>query len=152
MKKMIFAVLAAALALVLAGCGDLANAGESANTEEDSYAFRFKVDNDTNQNGGAPKTIKKVEFINGDRQNDNVVGLWTVTVEPGDRSSLEYTRSGFTVKHDDSRRKCGAKVTFEDDSTAFGWDAFGHNNKVLVSVNYSFYVDYYYISFSVGNW
>jgi hypothetical protein len=118
--------------------------------EEDSYTFRFKVDNDTNLTGGL-KTIKKVEFINGDRQNDKVVGSWIVSIEPATRSS-EYVHSGFTVEYDNSTRKCGVRITFEDNTTVFGWSAFGHRNKVLVTVKYSSYGNPYYITFSLGNW
>jgi hypothetical protein len=131
-----------------AGCG-----GISA-IPEDSYTFRFKVDNDTNLNGGIPKTIKKVEFINGDRQNDDLLHRTDETIGPGTGRSPEYRVSGFTVESDNSTRKCGVKVTFEDDTTVFGTDVFGHGNKILVTVKYSYYYMYpeYYISFSLGSW
>jgi hypothetical protein len=129
--------------LVLAGCGDvLGNTG-------DGYTFKFKVDNDTNLNGGSPKTINKVEFINGDRQNDNVLYSTTQALLPGSRSTL-YIVSGFTVEYSYSTHKCGVKVTFDDGTTAFGWSYFGHENKVLVTAAYSW--GKIKISFSLGNW
>ena len=116
-------------ALALAGC----NGSEV----EKGYTFRFRVDNDTNLNGGIPKTIARVEFINGDRQNDRVLEWATQPVAPGERSA-EYRVSGFSVKYDYSTRKGGVRVTFDDETTAFSWDAFGHGNRVLVTVSSEF--------------
>jgi hypothetical protein len=106
------------------------------------------VDNDTN-NGNPPKAITRLEFINGDRQNDDVLSTKSLSLSPGDRSS-EYRVSGFTVDYGNSRRKAGVKVTFADETIAFGWSAFGHENKGLVSAAY--YKGSIRIGFSEGNW
>jgi hypothetical protein len=131
------ALAALAIVLALAGCDLEAKDGE------DGYTFRFRVDNNTAQN------ITKLEFINGDRQNDDVLSTRTLSLSSGDRSS-EYRVSGFTIEYGDSRRKAGVKVTFADETAAFGWYAFGHENKVLVSATY--YVGKIRIDFSEGNW
>jgi hypothetical protein len=135
--------VAAVAATGTAGCNgvDDGNSG---------YTFKFKVDNDTNLDTDMPKLITKVEFINGDRQNDNVLSQTLQAIAPGTRSA-EYYVHGFRVEddHDAARRKCGVRVTFEDGATLFGWDAFGHGSKVLVSVEYDYYLEYpYTISFS----
>ncbi|MDR2815022.1 MAG: hypothetical protein LBB79_10280 [Prevotellaceae bacterium] len=123
-----------------------------ADDEKDGYTLRFKVDNDTNL-GDMPTDIKKIEFINGDRQNDNVLRSIIQTLPPANRS-MEYRVSGFTMKDecDSARHKCGVRITFEDDDAAFDWDAFGHGSKVLVSVDYfeHYYEGRYTISFSDG--
>jgi hypothetical protein len=145
--KIIGAALTGALiAISLTGC----------TVDEDvksGYIFRFKVDNDTNLNGGTPSTIKRLEFINGDRQNDYLLYELSQSLPP-ERRSAEHRVSGFTVKDelDAARRKCGVKVTFEDGATVFGWSAFGHGNKILVSVYYDRYEGVYALSFSDGNW
>ncbi|MDR2759652.1 MAG: hypothetical protein LBB78_09765 [Spirochaetaceae bacterium] len=145
-KKLFRGITALVLlgSLVLAGCGGVLS------SDEEGYTFRFKVDNDTNLTG-ASKTISKVEFINGDRQNDKVLYWAAPTLAPGNRSML-YIVPGFTVEYDYSTRKCGVKVTFDDGTAIFGWGYFGHENKVLVTVDYSLYWDYYSVSFSLGNW
>jgi hypothetical protein len=118
-----------AFALLLAGC--------NGSSVEKGYTFRFKVDNDTNLNGGIPKTIAKIEFINGDRQNDRVLEWDTQPVAPGERSA-EYRVSGFTVEYDYSTCKGGVRVTFDDETSTFNWDAFGHGNRILVTVSSDF--------------
>jgi hypothetical protein len=49
------------------GCGGLIS------PEKDGCTLKFKGDNNTGHNGGAAKTITKVEFINGDTRNDDVL-------------------------------------------------------------------------------
>jgi hypothetical protein len=109
-------------------------------SEEDGYRIRFKVDNNTSQ------AISKVEFINGDRQNDMTVFTNNITISAGNRS-FEYDVSGFTVEYGSSTRRFGVKVTFADGTTRFNSSYAGHDQKVLVSVSSS-----YYMSFSSGNW
>jgi len=122
--------------VVLIGCD-----GE-AKSDGETYTFNFKVDNNTSD------IITKVDFINGDTQNDRI--LRTVTsIRAGERS-MEYRVSGFTVDYGSSTRKYGIKVTYEDNSTAFAWSSAGHGSKILVSVNSNSY--WYPISVSSGNW
>jgi hypothetical protein len=126
------AVMFLAVGLVLAGCG--------ASEEGDGYRIYFKVDNNTSQG------ITKVEFINGDTANDDVLTSHSVTLAKGDRS-MEYRVWGFDIEYGSSTRRFGVKVTFEDGDTLFNWGSAGHESKVLVSVS-----SYYYMSFSNGNW
>jgi hypothetical protein len=131
-KKSLFAaMLALAFALALTACDGNAN--------DNGYKFKFKVDNNTSE------TITKLEFINGNTRNDKVLERWTVNLLANGDRSREYSVSGFTVEATSSKRYCGVKVTFADETTAFGYSTFGHENKVLVSVGY-------YVSFSNGNW
>jgi hypothetical protein len=145
-----FALIGAMAAIGSAGC----NATDDDDEKNGyTYTLRFRVDNDTNLDSDMPKTIIKVEFINGDRQSDKVLYQITQPLAPNDRST-EYRVSGFTVEdeNDLARRKCGVRVTFEDNTTLIDHDAFGHGNKVLVSVYYSPYYGNYDIDFSDGKW
>jgi hypothetical protein len=143
-----FALIGAIAAIVPAGC----NATDDG---KNSYTFRFKVDNDTNLESDVPQAITKVEFINGDRQNDYVLYQTNENfiLHPATRS-MEYIVYGFKVEdeHDAARRVCGVRVTLKDGTTLFSWDAFGHRNKILVSVYYSPYYENYDMDFSDGNW
>jgi hypothetical protein len=123
------------LALFLAGCKVVEGDG-------DGYKIRCKVDNNTSQ------SIEKVEFINGDKQNDKVVFSSSITISAGQRS-FEYPVSGLTIEYGSSTRKFGVKVTFADATTKFDWSYAGHESKVLVSVN-STYSNW--MGFSSGNW
>jgi hypothetical protein len=137
MKKVLFGVTVLLLsALVLTSCGMTTD-------NDNGYKFKFKVDNNTTQ------TITKLEFINGNTSNDKVLYYTAREILPGKRSD-EYTQSGFTVEAGSSTRYCGVKITFDDGSTVFGYDAFGHENKILVAVENNWRGDY--ISFSNGNW
>jgi hypothetical protein len=127
--------LVASALLTLAGCEVTEGSG-------DGYRINFKVDNNTSQE------ISKVEFINGDTQNDKVVGTIWSGVSAGKRSS-EYRVYGFDIEYGSSTRRFGVKVTFEDNSTKFDWSYAGHESKVLVSVNSSYYN---YMNFTSGNW
>ncbi|MDR2758341.1 MAG: hypothetical protein LBB78_03075 [Spirochaetaceae bacterium] len=119
--------------LAIAGCDGVMNT-------EKGYTFKFKVDNNTSQ------TITKLEFINGDTRNDNVLSSSSESVSPGKRS-MQFIVSGFTVDdYDDGTRIFGVKATFEDGSNAFGWSYAGHEEKILASV-YS-----YGVFFRRGNW
>lgn len=134
-----------AIAVLAAGFG-----GCTVLTGDEGYTFGFKVDNDTNLSS-RPKIIKKIEFINGDRQNDDVLYWTTQTIVPGVRTT-EQRIPGFTIEDelDSARRKCGVRITFEDETVAFNWYSFGHDSKVLVTVSY--YSSRYIIGFSRGNW
>jgi hypothetical protein len=123
-----------ALGLVLAGCDS------DSSDDGNSYTLKFRVDNNTSQ------AISKVEYINGDKQNDKVLSTRSTTIPAGERSS-EHSVSGFNIEYGGSMRKFGVKVTFADNTTRFDWSSAGHGQKVLASVG-----SYYYISFSAGNW
>ncbi|MDR1231902.1 MAG: hypothetical protein LBK61_10950 [Spirochaetaceae bacterium] len=121
--------------LTLAGCEVTEGSG-------DGYRINFKVDNYSSQE------ISKVEFINGDTQNDKVVGAYMLSLPVSQRSS-EYRVYGFTIEYGSSTRRFGVKVTFADGTTRFASYYAGHESKILVSVGSSYYN---YISFSTGNW
>ena len=144
MKRVSVAVLA--LVFVLAGCGEIDSEGE------DGYTFRFKVDNNTHLSGGAPKTINKVEFINGDTRNDDVLFWSSQPISPGGERSMQYTARGFTIEYTSGTRIFGVQVMFEDGTKVFKWSYAGHNEKILVSVNPPDYYNASGISFSPGNW
>jgi hypothetical protein len=127
---------AGTLAVVLAF--SLAVIGCETDPEDDGYMFKFKVDNNTSA------TITKVEFINGNTQNDKVVGS-TLNITANNRST-EHSLSGFTVEAGSSRRYCGVKVTYSGGSTKFSYSSYGHQSKILVSVGDNS------ITFSEGNW
>jgi hypothetical protein len=140
--------LALVFALALAGCDWIAGDGEGGYP----YTFRFKVDNNTHLYGGAPKTITKVEFINGDTRNDLVLYQSGQPVTPGGARSTEHHVSGFTIEYSPSTRIFGVQVTFEGGTRAFAWSHAGHGQKILVSVNPPDYFNLSVISFSLGNW
>ena len=144
MKRVSVAVLA--LVFVLAGCGEIDSEGE------DGYTLRFKVDNNTHLSGGAPKTINKVEFINGDTRNDDVLFWSSQPISPGGERSMQYTARGFTIEYTSGTRIFGVQVMFEDGTKVFKWSYAGHNEKILVSVNPPDYYNASGISFSPGNW
>ena len=135
-----------ALVFALAGCGKVDSEGE------DGYTFRFKVDNNTHLNGGALKTITKVEFINGNTRNDYVRYASSEELSPGGERSIQYTARGFTVEYTPGTRIFGVQVTFEDGTKVFKWSYAGHNENILVSVNHPGYSNSSGISFSQGNW
>ena len=134
------------IAITLAGCNGVVN------PEENGYTFKFKVDNNTNQNGGTPKTISRVEFINGDTRNDDVRYSSGQSLNPGGERSMQYTALGFTIEYTSSTRIFGVQITFEDETKVFKWSYAGHNEKILVSVNPPDYYNPTGISFSPGNW
>jgi hypothetical protein len=146
MKVFARIVVLAVLAAGLGGCGGvlIGDAG---------YTFKFKVDNDTNLSG-FPKNIREVAFINGYRQNDDMLFWITQTIMPGPPRTTEQRVPGFTVEDefDSARRKCGVRVTFDDGTVTFGWGSFGHNSKVLITVSYNYYYSRYIVGFSEENW
>ena len=125
--------IALAFGFVLMGCD------QDSDDDGDTYTFKFKVDNNTSQ------AISKVEYINGNTKNDEVLSTRMIAIATGDRSS-EQSVSGFTVDYGSSTRRFGVKVTFANEDTQFASSYAGHGQKVLVSVYPS------YISFSSGNW
>jgi hypothetical protein len=131
LRKMLGVIaIGVVIAVGLAGCGEA--------KEGDGYRIYFKVDNNTSQG------ITKVEFINGNTANDDVLTSHSVTLAKGDRS-MEYRVWGFDIEYGSSTRRFGVKVTFEDGDTLFGTSFAGHESKILVSVSY-------YMGFSNGNW
>jgi hypothetical protein len=139
-------VIALAAALILAGCDG------AYNEEKDGYKFKFKVDNNTSLNGGTPKPITKVEFINGNTRNDEVLSWSTATIEPGGERSMQYTVMGFTIERTSSTRIFGVQVTFDDETKAFNWSYAGHESKILVAVGHPTIHNQSGMSFSYGNW
>jgi hypothetical protein len=135
-NKKFWPVMALAFGLVLAGCDS------DSSDDGNSYTLKFRVDNNTSQ------AISKVEYINGDKQNDKALSTRVITIPVGDRSS-EHSVSGFNIEYGSSTRKFGVKVTFADNTTVFNWSSAGHGQKILVSVSSSYSN---YINFSAGNW
>ena len=132
-------IAALAFGIILSGCDGIS----STTTDDESYLFKFRVDNYTSE------TITKIEFINGDLPNDKVLS-WTVySLAPGARSS-ERRVSGFTIEHGENKCIYGVKVTYTNDPTDFGfaWDSAEHESKITVSI----YETSPYIRFSPGNW
>ena len=144
MKKTIV-TLALAATLILAGCDG------TYDVEKDGYKFKFMVDNNTHF-GSTPKTITKVEFINGNTRNDKVRYWTTEQIEPGGKRSTQYTVTGFTIEHTPSTRIFGVQVTFEDETKVFNHSHTGHESKILISVDPPTYYNQSGIKFSIGNW
>jgi hypothetical protein len=153
-KKRLFRGMGALIlfcVLVPAGCGGVID------PEEDGYTFKFRVDNNTDYNGSAGKTITKVEFINGNTRNDDVLGWSGETLAPDGPRSRQHTVWGFTIERTSGARIFGVQVAFDDNSKVFAWNDAGHNEKILVEVYPAGYYNSSYhsspwIRFSSGNW
>jgi hypothetical protein len=120
--------------LVSTGC-DIS----TSDADGDGYTFKVKVDNYSNS------TITKLEFINGNTQNDTVLKTASLSLTSGSRSS-EYSVSGFTVEAGSTTHYCGVKVTFSGGTSRFGYTTAGHGSKLLLRMTDSVG------SFSEGNW
>jgi hypothetical protein len=133
------AVLALVFALELSGCGEPDGAGD------DSYTFKFRVDNNSS------KTITKIEFFNGSNKSNRVLDKVSALNLANGEMSNEYKVSGFTEEYEENKRLCGVMVTFEDESTVFGYWNSTHESKILVTAKYSYW-EGYHIDFSAGQW
>jgi hypothetical protein len=114
---MLAVVLVFSLAVI--GCENDADAG---------YKFYFKVEN------MGQAAITKVELINGTTENDKVLDVKADAIDRLEVSS-PYDAGGFTVKNADGRRYCGVKVTFDNGKSAFGYNAFYNDSKIIVNVS-----------------
>jgi hypothetical protein len=126
-----------ALSLTLAAC-------KIHNSSADSYTFKFRIQCNTTED------IKRVDFINGSRQDAPTLDWETDTLSNGEMSD-EYEVSGFTEQYGgDNKHIYGVLITLDDDSTVFDWSTATHQSKVLVTV-YSYGYSYK-IKFSQGVW
>jgi hypothetical protein len=106
---------------------------------QSGYTFRFKVKNNSS------KTIAKIVFINGDKSDGRVLEKTRPDLSAGETSS-EYKISGFTKDYVRDTRKCGVKVTYDDDTTKFSAHFAIDESKILVTVQDAS------IKFSNGYW
>jgi hypothetical protein len=126
-KGFLLGMLALALTfgLALTGCDVTTTEDEDA-----GYTFKVKVDNYHSSLG----TITKIEFINGNTQNDKVVKTYTGGSTPYGSRSEELVVSGFTVEAGTGTRYCGVKVYNSTGTFVFGYGAFGHESKILATI------------------
>jgi hypothetical protein len=137
-KTYVMAMLAFALALT--GCNGEWSVGSGV-----SYTFSFKVDNKS------PAAITGIAFYNGSNKTGRVLKELSAINLTGGELSDEYTVSGFTAEASPSTHYCGVGLTFADGESIFGYAAFGHESKVLVTVTEDYW-DGRKIAFSSGNW
>ncbi|MDR3325177.1 MAG: hypothetical protein LBS82_04235 [Spirochaetaceae bacterium] len=127
---------ALAFALALTAC--------DGNINDNSYTFKFRVENNT-----ISKTISTIEFINGSNKDNRVLrkvsGLKLTKGELSD----EYKVSGFTGEYGTNERFCGVIVTYDNETSNFGYSHFEHESKILVAVGTAWSDS---ISFSSGKW
>jgi hypothetical protein len=115
------------------------------NSSADSYTFKFRIQCNTTSQG-----IKRVDFINGSRQDAQLLDWETDALTNGEMSD-EYVVSGFTGQYGGANKHIyGVLVTFDDGETVFNWSTATHQSEVLVTVYY--YRSSYRIDFSQGNW
>jgi hypothetical protein len=142
-KKMVFmGMLALALsALVLAGCET-----NSDDDNNDSYTFRFKVDNKSSN------TITTIEFINGSNKDRRVLKKVSALNLGYGELSDEYKVSGFTGEYGTNERYYGVLVTYEDGTAIFGYWHCEQESKILVTSTDDYWTEEQKIVFSPGLW